>query len=340
MTSLRDDIRQEISNGNLKDIFKTSDVTNLKRINDICYINNNEHKVSSVRERLSNHSTGPGEREGETVRRGGKCLYNKHEGRGVYSLCSGNEVINVHDSMQTNKKPENVSTFITKDQIAKEFVTIGKNMNIENYEIKHHKHILAVWAAGTAANNSTKFRFSVEFGKKLLLLGSNINCENGFIEHIEEVRSLTTQESFDAWHHSTISAMIDSEKVEQLVIEQNIASGKNLNSENYSYGIAAKLLNVYLKVYFLGEFSKKAFADYIHPPIDRLLLEQLQKLDRKRFSFIMEDFKGHKLTNGIPAWTQLTFNQYEDIIRRVKSHIEEQNVIGLWKIEYAWKGHQ
>jgi len=213
-------------------------------------------------------------------------------------------------------------------------------MNIENYEIEQHKHILAVWAAGTAANNSTKFRFSVEFGKKLLLLGSDQNSEDSFIEHIEEVRAMSTQESFDTWHHSTISAMIDSEKVQRLVNTQNIVSGKNLISKNYSYGIAAKLLNVYLKVYFLGEFSNQPFADYIHPPIDRLLLEQLKKLDRKRFSFLIDDFKGHKLTNGIPAWTQLTFNQYEDIIRRVKSHIEEQNIIGLWKIEYAWKGHQ
>lgn len=213
-------------------------------------------------------------------------------------------------------------------------------MNIENYNIEYHRHIVAVWAAGTAANNSTKFRFPVEFGKKLLLLGTDIGTEQGFINHIEKVKTMTTKESFDAWHHSTICSMIDSEKVKQLVEQQNKKTGKNLLCKHYTYGIAVKLLNVYLKVYFLGEFSNKTFADYIHPPVDRLLLEQLKKIDKTRFSFSSDDFEGHKLTNGIPAWTQLTCEQYKDIIQRVREHLKERKVEGLWKIEYAWKGHQ
>lgn len=340
--ALHDDILIEIQAGNIPEKFTCSDLKyNLCDKTGSYKVGNRLYKKSSITTTPSNLRIDvDGSSCGNHVKNGAKPQYIR--------ISSGLYILNLESIDEKNhstivvdiKSPKKISSLITKDQIAKDLVTIGKSMNIENYEIEHHKHILAVWAAGTAANNSIEFRFSVEFGKKLLLLGSDKNSENSFIEHIEEVRSMTTQESFDAWHHSTISAMIDSEKVKQLVNEQNIAKGKNLISENYSYGIAAKLLNVYLKVYFLGEFSKKPFADYIHPPIDRLLLKQLKKLDRNRFSFLMDDFKGHKLTNGLPAWTQLTFNQYEDILQRVKSHINERDVVGLWKIEYAWKGHQ
>lgn len=141
-------------------------------------------------------------------------------------------------------------------------------MHIENYDIKMHKHIVAVWSAATAASNSTKFRFPVEFGKKLLMLATDSGYEPDFIQHIENIKVITSQAAFDEWHHSTVLKMIDSEKVIALVDSQNKISGNNLIPSNYTFGIAAKLLNVYLKVYFLGDFDNKTFADYIHPPID------------------------------------------------------------------------
>jgi len=213
-------------------------------------------------------------------------------------------------------------------------------MNVSEYSYETHKHVLAVWAAGTAANNSTSFRFSVEFAKKLLLLSVEGGSEKDFIHYIGKVTKVTNQKAFDEWHKQTILSMLNKNRLCTLIAEENQRTGKNLNIDNYTYGIAAKLLNVYLKVYFLGDFSNKQYASYIHPPIDRLLLEQLKKVDKDLFFFDKGDFPAHKLTNGLPAWTQLTAEQYSDLIERIKKHLAGYGILELWKIEYAWKGHQ
>lgn len=213
-------------------------------------------------------------------------------------------------------------------------------MNIENYDIKMHKHIVSVWSAATAANNSTKFRFPVEFGKKLLILATDSFLESEFIEYIESIRKIKTQELFDEWHDTTVCKMIEPEKIDLLIDSYNQKSKTLLVSSNYTYGIAAKLLNVYLKVYFLGEFNKGQFADFIHPPIDRLLLKQLRSVDKNLFSFSKNSFEGHKLTEGLPAWTQFTDQQYKNILSKIKRHLHDNGATGLWKVEYAWKGYQ
>lgn len=123
MTNLRDDIKQEIKNGNLKETFTLDEVKHIKRIGDICFINNNEYSVTGVGERLANHSVGPGKRMGESVKRGQKSLYNKHEGRGLYSLYIENEGATEKKQTPLSTKPRKSNlSGLTKDQIAKDFV--------------------------------------------------------------------------------------------------------------------------------------------------------------------------------------------------------------------------
>ncbi|WP_100644035.1 hypothetical protein [Alteromonas facilis] len=211
-------------------------------------------------------------------------------------------------------------------------------MNIQEYTLPAHKHILAAWAASTAANNSTKFRFSVELGKRLLMQ-CNLS-ETEFLERINLVQEFTSQEEFDAWHNSFILEMLDESRVNEVITRFNLESKKSLDCRNFTYGIAAKMLNVYLKVFFLGELGAKKFADFIHPPIDRLLLEQLRKIDKEHFSFKKHDFPNHKLNSGVPAWTQLDNKQYSLIIQKIKQYLANQSVEGMWQIEFAWRGHQ
>jgi hypothetical protein len=97
-----------------------------------------------------------------------------------------------------------------------------------------------------------------------------------------------------------------------------------------SDGIAAKLLNVYLKAAFVcgGEHDQPR-VKVIHPPIDRVLLiglagspEMKSKTDWKRFH----------------PWTDLDSERYQDLIGCIRAALPEGEP--LWKIEEYWPGYQ
>ncbi len=209
-------------------------------------------------------------------------------------------------------------------------------MNISSYNLDLHKHILARWAASRAASQSKNFKFKVKLGAELLLLGekgSATNDEN-FTEYIKQIKHFNTQDDFDSWHHQTIKNMrSDSNKLRELLDEHNKLQ------KHYSYGIAAKILNCYLKVFFLEFFGKQEFADFIHPPVDALLLEALKKEDNELFTFNSKIFKNIG-AQKIPKWTVINEYEYKGIVNLMKKFISSRNQNGLWKIESFWVGHQ
>lgn len=208
-------------------------------------------------------------------------------------------------------------------------------MDIKNYNLDIHKHIVSTWAASRAASQSN-FRFKVESGMKLILLGANGSLvnEQTFINFIKEIKTFESQEQYDSWHRSTIINM--RKKGNGL---QSLLDKYNKNYEDYSYGIAAKLLNCYLKVFYLEYFGKDRFADFIHPPIDRLLLLALKKEDPKLFNFENEVFVSVK-NPKIPVWTKINENEYISIINLINEFVLSRGQKGLWKSEAFWSGHQ
>lgn len=84
MSNLRDLIRLEIERGQLAEPFGVSDLRALVDRNRglLGGVAAPEHLNSY----LANHSTGPGNRVGEAVKRGGARLFIKHKERGTYSL--------------------------------------------------------------------------------------------------------------------------------------------------------------------------------------------------------------------------------------------------------------
>ena len=209
-------------------------------------------------------------------------------------------------------------------------------MDISSYNLDFHKHILSKWAASRAASQSKGFKFSVELGSKLLLLGKKGSqaSDQEFIDYIKQIENFNSQDDYDSWHHQTILNMTSyTDELKQLLDKHN----KSFN--NYTYGIAAKILNCYLKVFFLESFHNQKFADFIHPPVDAILLKALRKEDEKLFNF-----KNSVFTNigvqKIPTWTRINENEYKMIIKLMKEFVSSKNQNGLWKIESFWIGHQ
>lgn len=176
------------------------------------------------------------------------------------------------------------------------------------YTIDHHTHNFAVWAASTAASASRLCRFEVRTGK-LILEGS------GFTPEFTITR-LPSPKNFD--------------KIHAIWRTKIIAEAKK-NGKEFTHGVAAKLINCYLKSRFIcAGNSKCKLIDHIHPPIDSLLLRELAKIE-------------YGINNGKEwrtfekwRWSKFTSQQYESVISTIKGVMKEKP---LWSIEQYWPMH-
>ena len=184
-------------------------------------------------------------------------------------------------------------------------------MTFADYSLHDHKHRFSVWVASTAAMASPKCSFTVEIGKKIL--------ESADIEKsIQSIPKIKTQDKFDKWHTDICNRLI--------------SKAKNFNIKgSFTFGVAAKLLNCYLKSYFIDHLDRLKF---IHPPIDRLLLLKLADKnfgDNKRFW-------GKKAKKG---WSNFEKEDYSEVIKNIKETLNKiDGSSSLWKIEYYWVGYQ
>jgi hypothetical protein len=118
-------------------------------------------------------------------------------------------------------------------------------------------------------------------------------------------------------------------KVAKEIIAVIIAKEKGLNE--FTHGIAAKLINIYLKgIFVCGGHAAHPNVEAIHPPIDSLLLEELYKNNVGGLK------KEWTIARKI-RWSKFDSNQYEYVINLIRM---TSNGSPLWKIESFWCGHQ
>jgi hypothetical protein len=179
-----------------------------------------------------------------------------------------------------------------------------------NYSIEEHKHRFASWAASRGASTSPKCRFEVELGKILLE-------QSGLQEIAQSINSLPNPNEFDIQHRIWRNKIID-------IAEQH--------QKKFTHGIAAKLINLYLKSIFVcGENINNNKIKTIHPPIDSILLEELYK---QNIGNQKEAWNKAKKTR----WSKFNSDDYEEVIQAIKISIKEDT--GLWEIEQYWQGYQ
>ena len=177
------------------------------------------------------------------------------------------------------------------------------------YSINHHTHVFAAWSAATAARAGT-CKFKVKTGRKILE-------EIGFNETFINPNKLPTQEKFDVVHKKWC--------------DNAIKSAKRYKIKNFKHGVAAKLINCYLKVKFVcGGHANHPKVKYIHPPIDRLLLQELKEKN-------IGDFGEEWSSGGKLSWSHYDYISYNEIIKMIQKTMPNQP---LWKIEQYWPGHQ
>ena len=124
------------------------------------------------------------------------------------------------------------------------------------------------------------------------------------------LRKEPTPEDFDNWHRTMCTKLI-----------QHFTPKVGSRS---TYGRAAKMVAIYLKVtVIIGKDSSCTLAKIAHPPVDRILLNNVSKAIPKVKHL------------GNVTWTKLDEDQYFIIIDTLRDLVPEGEP--FWKIEKFWK---
>jgi len=181
------------------------------------------------------------------------------------------------------------------------------------YTIETHRHTYAAWAASRASSAATTCRFEVKVGKELL---EGI----GFGNKIVSADNLPSPQTVDKVHKKWREDICKASKKKK---------NKKGSTPKFTHGIAAKLINMYVKsVFVCGPHFDHDRVKAFHPPIDSLLLEELARND--------PDLQRRKIWTAY-KWTKMTSPQYEEVIGAVKDMMGD---CPLWEIEEYWPGNR
>jgi hypothetical protein len=176
------------------------------------------------------------------------------------------------------------------------------------YTIEEHKHRFSAWVAGRSASVKG-CRFSVKQAKEILE-AVDLN------QLLADPNSLPLPQDMDARHRKWRNSVITTANTLGLTL---------------THGLAAKLINTYLKAGFVcGGHHAHANVQALHPPIDRVLLDKLSA----------EDVGGHRRAWNQArriAWSKFDSQQYETVINNIRASMPNQP---LWEVEQYWRGHQ
>ncbi len=177
-----------------------------------------------------------------------------------------------------------------------------------SYSIEKHKHLFAAWAASRAASVKG-CRFKVKQGREILE-------STGFIADFCQPTQLPSPAKIDDQHQQWRTRAI------------NAAKSRGLP---FTHGVAAKLVNVYMKGRFVcGGHHEHEHVRHLHPPIDDELLKALILKDAGGFRKQWRQARSWR-------WSKFTSEQYEDVIARIRQSLDDEP---LWMIEEHWKGNQ
>ncbi|MFM0703581.1 hypothetical protein [Paraburkholderia sediminicola] len=178
-----------------------------------------------------------------------------------------------------------------------------------DYTIIEHVHRLAAWGASRAAAASLSNRFSVERGKLILEAV-------GLQRLLAGPEALPEPDAMDDAHREWRNAVIAAAHARGLA---------------FTHGVAAKLINVYLKIGLVNTaYHAHPNVAAVHPPIDRELLNGLIKADAPNAQ------QWRRFRDA--AWSNYDSDTYENVIAAVRAFLGPTTP--LWRIEEAWQGHQ
>ncbi|AZD35145.1 hypothetical protein C4K22_2402 [Pseudomonas chlororaphis subsp. aurantiaca] len=180
---------------------------------------------------------------------------------------------------------------------------------IKPYDIAEHRHRYTAWAASRAASTKT-CRFDVSTGKAIIEA-------TGLHLLLAGPQLLPPPERIDTQH--------------KIWRETAIEAANNKGLVGFGHGVAAKLINVYLKGTFVcAGHELHPNVQALHPPIDKLLLDELYDHNVGGLRAIWAQARKQR-------WSKLDTEQYQAVINGIRGVLTERP---LWHVEAYWRGYQ
>ena len=168
-----------------------------------------------------------------------------------------------------------------------------------------HRHNFAVWAAARASQRGFV---------RTALIKTAVEA-SGLPEAVEDTASWPAdKEAFDTFHRHHCRRIM-----------QRLATG---GVQPVTYGRAAKIVAIYLKsMVVVGPGWDTQFARLIHPPIDRILLQNIV-----RDNGLPDEVR--QVCEGV-NWTELPEARYFGLIAGFRQHRMDKPA--FWMLERYWK---
>lgn len=205
---------------------------------------------------------------------------------------------------------------------------VRDNSTLNKFELEYHpaehRFRFAAWAAATAARSSRRVcTFPVSEGAKLL--------------RTSDLRWIALGS------HWLPGSRPEFDKRHQAWCENILRLGQSHISKAFTYGIAAKLVNCYLKALFVQTMAGSPFDPYgdrrvadsnsstrfLHPPIDRVLMAEAAR------RAVPEIRRGWKRLLDI-GWSRFSSDDYSEAIRLSREMVGDD----VAQIEACWIGYQ
>jgi hypothetical protein len=161
----------------------------------------------------------------------------------------------------------------------------------KNYNFNQHRHNFSMWAAARAVqrNFTTTENIVIAIEK------------SGLRDFVESFKN-KSKEEFNIFHIQCSSKII-----------------KSLKDQECTYGIAAKIIAIYLKTALII-YNKGQNCDNIHPPLDRMLITNFIKCNKiKEYTY--------------KPWTKLSKKDYWDLISLIEKYYGNID----WRLECYWQ---
>ena len=188
-------------------------------------------------------------------------------------------------------------------------VGVKSNKSEDNYSFAEHVHRFAVWTAARAVQRN--FTTTENIRKAIEQTG---------LQTLVFKKNISTPKQFDKFHEKTCDKLISVFKKQ--VIDASYSRAVNFKKQgiNASYGRAAKIVAIYIKTSIvIPESGKSKLSKIAHPPIDRILLHNL-------------DSKYPELKLKSRNWTTLNKDEYFKLIQKFREDFGDC----FWKIEVNW----
>ncbi len=169
-----------------------------------------------------------------------------------------------------------------------------------SYDIGAHTHNFALWAAARAAQRN----FTTVENFRNAAHACDLRKEVAGIDQPD-----LDSNQFDKWHRGICGRLMKS------LVDENV--------QNVTYGRMAKFVAIYLKVVaVIGSDPEGPLSQVAHPPIDRILLQNVAKNNSSLGDLASVN------------WTDLSEEEYFTVVNALRTVVDKKDP--FWKLERFW----